>query len=152
MSKAQEITICHTNEMREVNKTSTSPRILLPWSPFIIDQGAKAIKRNAWSFKLYSRSTKDLLRTLQREMSIHKKTKQNNNNNNYLTIHTRSQKSTNTSAIWVNSNIFKSVQDELYIKTAPGFSILRSISRKSQELVWAEERDILRDILWSLVL
>ena len=78
-------------------------------------------------------------------MSIHKKTKQNNNNNN-LTIHTRGQKSTNTSAIWVNSNILKSVQDELYLKTALGFSILRSISRKSRELVWTEERDILRDI------
>ena len=75
-----------------------------------------------------------------------KKTKQNNNNNN-LTIHTRSQKSSNTSAIWANSNILKSVQDVLYLKTALGFSILRSISRKSQELVWAEERDILCDKL-----
>ena len=81
-------------------------------------------------------------------MSIHKKTKQNSNNNNY-TIHTRSQKSTNTSAIWVNSNILKSLQDELYLRTALGFSILRSISRKSRELVWAEERDILRDILFQ---
>ena len=79
-------------------------------------------------------------------MSIHKKTKQNNNNNNF-TIHTRSQKGTNTSAISVNSNILKSVQDELYLKSALGFSILRSISRKSRELVWAEERDKLRDIL-----
>ena len=77
---------------------------------------------------------------------MHKKTKQNNNNNS-LTIHTRGQKSTKTSAIWVYSNIIKSVQDELYLKTALGFSILRSISRKSRELVWAEERDILRDIL-----
>ena len=34
-------------------------------------------------------------------MSIHEKIKQNNNNNNFI-IHTRSQKSTNTSAIWVN--------------------------------------------------
>ena len=79
-------------------------------------------------------------------MSIHKKTKQNNNNNN-LTIHTRSQNRTNTSAIWVNSNILKLVQDELYLKTALGFSFLRSISRKSRELVWAKERDILREIL-----
>ena len=71
-------------------------------------------------------------------MSIHKKTKQHNNNYN-LTIHTRSQKSTNTSAIWANSNILKSVQDELYLKSALGFSIPRSISRKSRELVWAEE-------------
>ena len=53
-------------------------------------------------------------------MSIHKKTKQNNNNNN-LTIHTQSQKSTNKSAIWVNSNILKSVQDELHLKTALSF-------------------------------
>ena len=75
-------------------------------------------------------------------MSIHKKTKQNNNNNNF-TIHTRSQKGTNISAISVNSNILKSVQDELYLKSALGFSI----SRKSRELVWAEERDILRDML-----
>ena len=79
-------------------------------------------------------------------MSIHKKTKQNNNNNNF-TIHTRSHKGTNTSAKSVNSNILKSVQDELYLKSALGFPILRSISRKSRELVWAEERDILRDIL-----
>ena len=79
-------------------------------------------------------------------MSIHKKTKQNNNNN--FTIHTRSQKNTNTSAIWVNSNILESVEDELYLKTALGFSILRSISWKSREHVWAEERDI----LWSRVL
>ena len=83
-------------------------------------------------------------------MSIHKKTKQNNNN---FTIHTRSQKITNTSAIWVNSNILKSVQDELYLKTTLGCAfILWSISRKSRELVGAEERDILRDILWSRVL
>ena len=80
-------------------------------------------------------------------MSIHKKTKQNNNNNNF-TIHNRSQKGANTSAISVNSNILKSVQDELYLKSALGFSILRSISRKSRELFWAEERDI----LWSRVL
>jgi len=82
-------------------------------------------------------------------MSMHKKTKQNNNYNNSLTIHTRGQKSTKTSAICVNSkiNILKSVQDELYLKTALGFSILRSISRKSRELVWAEERDKLREIL-----
>ena len=72
--------------------------------------------------------------------------KQNNNNNNF-TIHTRSQKGTNTSAISVNSNILKSVQDKLYLKSALGFSILRSMSRKSRELIWAEERDILRDIL-----
>ena len=34
-------------------------------------------------------------------MSIHKKMKQNNNNKNFI-IHTRSQKSKNTSAVWVN--------------------------------------------------
>ena len=34
-------------------------------------------------------------------MLIHKKMKQNNNNKNFI-IHTRSQKSKNTSAIWVN--------------------------------------------------
>ena len=84
-------------------------------------------------------------------MSIHKKNETKNINNNTLTIHTRSQKSTNTSAIWVTSNILKSVQDELYLKTALGFSILWSISRKSRELVWAEERDKLRHILWSRV-
>ena len=74
------------------------------------------------------------------------------NKTTIITIHRHSQKSTNTLAIWVNSNIFKSVQDELYLKTALGFSFLRSISRKSRELVWAEERDILCDILWSRVL
>ena len=39
----------------------------------------------------YSRSAKDFERTLQPEISIHRKMKQNNNNKSFI-IHTRSQK------------------------------------------------------------
>jgi len=44
MSKAREITICHANEIREVDLPLES---YSPWSHFIIDQGAKATKQNA---------------------------------------------------------------------------------------------------------
>ena len=45
----------------------------------------------------------------------------------------------------------KSVQDEIYLKTALGFSILRSISGKSRELFWAEERDMWHTA-WHIVI
>ena len=43
MSKASEITICHANEIREVNKTSISPlEAYSPQSPCIINHGLKS--------------------------------------------------------------------------------------------------------------
>ena len=60
-----------------------------------------------------------VLKTLQPETSIHKKMKQNNNNNNFI-MQTRSQKS--KKYIGNMGEFLKSVQNELYLKSALGFN------------------------------
>ena len=47
MANASEITICHVNEIREVNKASTSPRMLPSTVPLDNQPRAKVTKRNA---------------------------------------------------------------------------------------------------------
>jgi len=45
MSKTTQMTICHVNEIQELNKTSTSPRIILPMVPLYKQQQAYVTKR-----------------------------------------------------------------------------------------------------------
>jgi len=74
MSKASEITLCHVNEISRSEQNLNLPlESHSPWSPCRINHGLKSRNeiRDHSIYIFYSRSSEDLQRTLQPEMSSH---------------------------------------------------------------------------------
>ena len=75
MSKASEITLCHVNKIsRSEQKLNLPLESYSPWSPCRINHGLKS-RNEIRDHTFYSRSSEDLQRTLQPEMSSHTKIK-----------------------------------------------------------------------------